>query len=75
MLTTKDHILQGLFTIAVGYLFTNLVAGGLAGSITRKLVFGDWDYGFQWSVKDIWFWSISFLQGAFGSYLRLGISR
>jgi hypothetical protein len=70
-MTWTDRILQALWTffagIILGWLTESYLIGGGLAAITRKIVFGDWDRGFQWSRSDIWFWSISFVEGAVGA--------
>ena len=71
MPSLSERILQALWTffagIILGWLTESYLIGGGLAAITRKILFGDWDRGFQWSRSDIWFWSISFLEGAVGA--------
>ncbi len=69
----SSRILQALWTFSVGVVLgwltdSHLIGGGLA-AITRKIVFGDWDRGYAWTRKDVWFWSISFMEGVAGAAL------
>lgn len=70
-MTWSERILQALWTffagIILGWLTESYLIGGGLAAITRKIVFGDWDRGYQWTTSDIWFWSISFLEGAIGA--------
>ena len=58
-------IIGGLLGAASGSV---LLGGGFA-AITRKLAFGDWDQGYAWTIYDLAFWTVSFLQGAAGAWL------
>lgn len=66
-----DRIVQALWTffagIILGWLTESYLIGGGLAAVTRKIVFGDWDRGYAWTRSDLWFWSISFLEGAVGA--------
>ena len=58
-------VIGGLIGAASGSI---LMGGGIA-SVTRKLAFGDWDVGYAWTLYDLGFWTLSFLEGAAGAWL------
>lgn len=61
----------------IGAASGSILLGGGMGAVTRKLVFGDWDVGYAWTIYDIAFWGVSFLQGAAGAWVSkvLGFHR
>ena len=66
-----SRILQALWTffagIILGWLTESYLIGGGLAAVTRKIIFGDWDRGYAWTRSDLWFWSISFVEGAAGA--------
>lgn len=58
-------VLAGIFA---GF-FTSPSFAGVWAAVFRKTVFGDWDVGYQWSVSDLFFWTISWLEGWLGASL------
>lgn len=67
----SSRILQAVWTffagIVLGWLTESYLIGGGLAAVTRKIIFGDWDRGYAWTRSDIWFWSISFVEGAVGA--------
>lgn len=77
----KERIFQAIWSFFVGGFLGGitgsiLIGGGLA-AVSRKLIFGDWDVGYAWTIHDLSFWAVSFAQGAAGAYVanRLGIRK
>lgn len=66
-MTWTDRIFQAFWTffagVILGWLTESYLIGGGLAAITRKIIFGDWDR----SRSDIWFWTISFVEGAVGA--------
>lgn len=66
--TTLSKILnieQIVFTIAIGYISATipnaksnihpLLMASILGILARKIIYGDFDEGYQWTVSDIYF--------------------
>ncbi len=46
-----------------------LLMGALLGLFFVKVLFGDWDFGYQWTPSDIGFVLVTALEGATGAML------
>lgn len=45
-----------------------ILMGALIAGLVVKVLVGDYDKGFQWSLSDIVFWTVTMLEGALGAY-------
>lgn len=46
-----------------------IVLGAVLALLLSKLLFGDYDRGFQWTIRDVWFLCIVGTEGALGAFL------
>ena len=74
-LSLKRHILAIAAGVVGGSLSNEksninpLIIGGIVAGFTVKMVYGDYDEGYQWSFSDIIFWIITILEGVLGANL------
>ena len=71
--------IRHLFAIGIGFLgglipnhksnIHPLLMGVILAILLTKIVFGDYDVGYQWSVRDILFGLIVGAEGAFGAWV------
>ena len=74
---------QTIFNIISGYLagsipnkksnINPLLLGAIFGFLARKIVYGDYDKGYHWTIYDILFWISSICLGIFGAFLAINI--
>lgn len=74
---------QTIFNIISGYLAGSLpnkksnihplLLGAIVGFFARKIVYGDYDKGYNWTIYDILFFIISVFLGIFGAFLAMNI--
>ncbi len=72
---TKRHILAFAAGI-VGAYFPNdksnstpMLNGALFAAFIVKFLYRDYDKGYQWTMSDLLFWSITLLEGCISAYL------
>lgn len=46
-----------------------LIVGGLLSGFVVKMIYGDYDENYQWTISDILFWFITILEGVLGALL------
>lgn len=69
----KRHILALACGILGGSLPNNksnmhpLLTGAILAGLLVKIIYGDYDIGFVWSVSDIVFWTVTILEGLIGA--------
>lgn len=69
----ERHILALLAGFVGGLLPNNksnihpLLMGAILSILLTKIIFGDYDTGYQWSIKDMWFVLIVGGEGALGA--------
>jgi hypothetical protein len=74
-LSLKRHILAiavGIFGGSLSNDKSNIhpyIIGALLSGFVVKMVYGDYDIGYQWSISDLLFWIITILEGIFGAFL------
>ena len=44
-----------------------LLTGAILAGLIVKIMYGDYDTGYQWTVSDILFWTVTILEGIIGS--------
>lgn len=45
------------------------LVGAILAAFTVKMIYGDYDSGYQWSFSDIIFWIITLFEGVLGAYI------
>ena len=75
MTSTNRHILA-LSSGAIGAYIPNeksnihpVLMGALLSLLLSKVLLGDYDKGYQWSVSDIWFALQAVLEGGLGAWI------
>ena len=48
-----------------------LVLSIILGSLVSKVIYGDFDMGYQWTLSDIYYWMITILESLLGGYIAL----
>ena len=81
----KQNYTQVIVTIIAGYsgaLLPNklsniphLFMAVRLGSLVSKVVFGDFDIGYQWTQSDIYYWFITLIEALIGGYLALYVKK
>ena len=81
----KQNYTQVIVTIIAGYsgaLLPNklsniphLLMAVILGSLVSKVVFGDFDIGYQWTQSDIYYWFITLIEALIGGYLALYVKK
>lgn len=74
---------QTIFTIVIGFLaglvpndksnIHPLLLAGIVGSFIRKIIYGDFDNGYKWSIDDLYFWLLSIFLGVFGGFIAINV--
>jgi len=74
---------QTVFNVISGYLAGSLqhkksnihplLLGAIVGFLSRKVVYGDYDRGYRWTIYDFLFLIMSVLLGVFGAFLAISI--
>ena len=47
----------------------HLLMGGLLAGFLVKVIYGDYDLGYQWTFSDIIFWFVVVIEGVIASYI------
>jgi hypothetical protein len=47
----------------------------IIGSLVSKVVFGDFDVGYQWTQSDIYYWFITITEALIGGYLAIYVKK
>jgi len=45
----------------------------ITGSLVSKIIYGDFDIGYQWTISDIYYWFITMLEALLGGYIAVYI--
>ena len=51
----------------IPHLWMSIIIGGL----TSKIIYGDFDVGYQWTRTDIYYWIITFFESLIGGILAI----
>jgi len=51
----------------IPHLWMSIIIGGL----TSKIIYGDFDVGYQWSRSDIYYWIITIIESLVGGVLAI----
>jgi len=46
-----------------------LLIGAILAGLIVKIIYGDYDVGYQWTLSDILFWSVTIIEGVIGAML------
>jgi len=71
----KRHLLAVACGILGGSLPNNnsnmhpLFTGAILAGLIVKIIYGDYDTGYQWSVSDLVFWSVTLIEGVIGAIM------
>lgn len=71
----KRHILAVACGILGGVLPNTksnahpFLIGALVAAFAVKLIYGDYDSGYQWTFSDLIFWTVTLLEGVFGAMI------
>lgn len=81
----KHNYTQVFVTIIGGYIgallpnklsnIPHLLMAVIMGSLASKVVYGDFDVGYQWSQSDIYYWFVTVIEALFGGYLALYVKK
>jgi uncharacterized membrane protein YeaQ/YmgE (transglycosylase-associated protein family) len=81
----KQNYTQVIVTIIAGYIgallpnklsnIPHLLMAVILGSLVSKVVFGDFDIGYQWTQSDIYYWFITLIEALIGGYLALYVKK
>lgn len=81
----KHNYTQVIVTIIAGYIgalipnklsnIPHLLMSVTIGSLVSKVVFGDFDVGYQWTQSDIYYWFITITESLIGGYLALYVKK
>ena len=76
---------QIIVTIMAGYLaalipnkmsnIPPLLSSILVGGFVSKSIYGDWDFGYKWTMSDILYWFFTLIESLFGGILALYIRK
>lgn len=75
----KRHILALACGILGGVLPNNksnmhpLLTGAILAGLIVKIIYGDYDVGYKWSLSDIVFWSVTLVEGAVGAFIMTNV--
>ncbi len=81
----KHNYTQVIVTIIAGYIgalipnklsnIPHLLMSVIIGSLVSKVVFGDFDVGYQWTQSDIYYWFITITEALIGGYLAIYVKK
>lgn len=75
----KRHILALACGILGGTLPNNhsnmhpLLTGAILAGLIVKIIYGDYDSGYKWSVSDLVFWTFTLLEGMIGAFIIINV--
>lgn len=74
---------QIITTIVFGYLgaivpnnksnIPHLLLSVIFGGLSSKIIFGDWDIGYKWTISDIFYWFFTIIESLLGGLVALYI--
>jgi len=77
----KYNYMQVITTIIGGYIgalipnklsnIPHLLMAVIIGSLVSKVVYGDFDVGYQWTQSDIYYWFVTVIEALIGGYLAV----
>jgi len=77
----KYNYMQVIATIIGGYIgalipnklsnIPHLLMAVIIGSLVSKVVYGDFDVGYQWTQSDIYYWFVTVIEALIGGYLAV----
>jgi hypothetical protein len=47
----------------------------IIGSLVSKVIYGDFDIGYQWTQSDIYYWFVTVIEAFIGGYLALYVKK
>lgn len=74
-LQLKRHVLAIACGILGGTLPNNnsnanpFIIGALLSAFIVKMVYGDYDNGYKWTLSDLVFWTVTILEGILGAFI------
>jgi uncharacterized membrane protein YeaQ/YmgE (transglycosylase-associated protein family) len=81
----KHNYTQIFVTIIGGYIgallpnklsnIPRLLMAVIIGSLASKVIYGDFDVGYQWSQSDIYYWFVTVIEAFIGGYLALCVKK
>jgi hypothetical protein len=81
---TRNYM-QVLSTVGGGYIgalipnkvsnIPHLVLAVIFGSLVSKIIYGDFDLGYQWTKSDVYYWVITIIESLVGGYSALYIKQ
>ena len=81
----KHNYTQVIVTIIAGYIgalipnklsnIPHLLMSVIIGSLVSKVVYGDFDVGYQWTQSDIYYWFITITEALIGGCLALYVKK
>jgi hypothetical protein len=75
LLDPKRHILAiacGILGGVLPNIKSNIhpyLIGAFVAGFVVKMIYGDYDKGYSWTLSDIVFWTITLLEGVLGAFL------
>lgn len=73
----KRHILAiacGIFGGSLPNKYSNIhpiIIGSIIAGLCVKMIYGDYDEGYKWTIADFLFWIITLIEGALGAFFIL----
>ena len=81
----KHNYTQAIATIIGGYIgaiipnklsnIPHLLMAIIIGSLVSKVIYGDFDIGYQWTQSDIYYWFVTVIEAFIGGYLALYVKK
>jgi len=81
----KHNYVQVIATIIGGFIgallpnklsnIPHLLMAVIIGSLASKVIYGDFDIGYQWTISDIYYWFITIIESLVGGSAALYIQK
>lgn len=81
----KHNCVQVIATIIGGFVgallpnklsnIPHLLMAVIIGSLVSKIIYGDFDIGYQWTISDIYYWFITIVESLLGGSVALYIQK
>ena len=77
----QHNYFQILSTMVGGYIgalipnkvsnIPHLALAVIVGSLVSKIIYGDFDMGYQWTKSDLYYWILTVIESLLGGYIAL----